>query len=157
MVPTAGIYSIQFVFWLLQLHQHLYHTQHVTQVLLHYYTCLTAIFSRTTWVSRHQKDKPFWIIGWQWHHLDHMQIICTSLQIDNHTSTWLLSFYRPDALPAAQPTASKHWRHMSPQYNNTTIVLRPFVWDYPGEPVPEETFTHPPSWSSSKSLSASSI
>jgi len=34
--------------------------------------------------------------------------------------------------------------------NKTTIVLRPFVRDYPGEPVPEETFTHPPSWSSSK-------
>ena len=31
----------------------------------------------------------------------------------------------------------------------TTIVLRPFVRDYPGEPVPEETLTHPPSWSSS--------
>ena len=30
----------------------------------------------------------------------------------------------------------------------TTIVLRPFVWDYPGELVPEETLTHPPSWSS---------
>ena len=29
----------------------------------------------------------------------------------------------------------------------TTTVLRPFVG--PGEPVPEETFTHPPSWSSS--------
>jgi len=28
----------------------------------------------------------------------------------------------------------------------TTTVLRPFVWDYPGEPVPEETLTHPPSW-----------
>ena len=28
-------------------------------------------------------------------------------------------------------------------------VLRPFVRDYPGEPVPEETLTHPPSWSSS--------
>jgi len=27
----------------------------------------------------------------------------------------------------------------------TTTVLRPFVRDYPGEPVPEETFTHPPS------------
>jgi len=27
----------------------------------------------------------------------------------------------------------------------TTTVLWPFVWDYPGEPVPEETFTHPPS------------
>ena len=24
-----------------------------------------------------------------------------------------LSFYRPDALPAAQPTASKHWRHLT--------------------------------------------
>jgi len=24
----------------------------------------------------------------------------------------------------------------------TTVVLRPFVRDYPGEPVPEETFTH---------------
>jgi len=29
----------------------------------------------------------------------------------------------------------------------TTIILRPFVRDYPGEPVPEETFTHLPSWS----------
>jgi len=45
-----------------------------------------SLFSRTTWVSRHQKGKPFWILlaqvmmGWQWHQLDHMQIICTSLQ-----------------------------------------------------------------------------
>ena len=88
-------------------------------------------------------------MGWHWHQLDHTQIICTSFQTDNHASTWPLSFYRPDALPAAQPTASKHWRHISPKYNNTTIVLWPFVRDYPGEPVPEETFTHPPSWSSS--------
>jgi len=41
------------------------------------------------------------------HQLDHMQIICTPLQTDNHASTSPLSFYRPDALPAAQPTASK--------------------------------------------------
>jgi len=27
----------------------------------------------------------------------------------------------------------------------STTVLRPFVRDYPGEPVPEETLTHPPS------------
>jgi len=69
----------------------------------------------TTWVSLHQKGTLFWIIleqevmGWQWHQLDHMQIICTSLQTDNHTSTSALSFYRPDALPATQPTVSKHW------------------------------------------------
>ena len=31
----------------------------------------------------------------------------------------------------------------------TTIILLPFVRDNPGEPVPEETHTHPPSWSSS--------
>jgi len=24
------------------------------------------------------------MMGWQWHQLDHMQIICTLLQIDNH-------------------------------------------------------------------------
>jgi len=32
---------------------------------------------------------------------------------------------------------------------HTRTVLRPFVQDYPGEPVPEETLTHPPFWSSS--------
>ena len=32
----------------------------------------------------------------------------TSLKTDNHISNPPLSFYRPDALPAAQPTASKH-------------------------------------------------
>jgi len=58
---------------------------------------------------------PFWILlaqemmGWQWHQLDHMQIICTSLQTDNLTGTSPLSFYSPDALPATQPTASKHY------------------------------------------------
>ena len=44
---------------------------------------------------------------WQWHQLGHMQF-CTSLQADNHTSTPPLSFYMLDALPAIQPTASKH-------------------------------------------------
>jgi len=60
----------------------------------------------TTWVG-----KPFWILmkqemmWWQWHQLDHMQIICTSLHTDNHASTSSLSFYKPDALPVVQPTA----------------------------------------------------
>jgi len=30
--------------------------------------------------------------GWQWHQLDHLQIICTSLQTDNHTSTSSCNF-----------------------------------------------------------------
>jgi len=49
-------------------------------------------------------------MGWQWHQLDHMQIIYTLLQTDNDASTSALSFYKPDVLPAARPTASKHWR-----------------------------------------------
>jgi len=41
---------------------------------------------------------------WQWHQLGYIQV-CTSLQTDNHTSNPPLKFfYRPDALPAAQPT-----------------------------------------------------
>ena len=72
-----------------------------------------GLFSRTTWVSRYQKGKTnLDFTGardseWQWHQLGHMQV-CTSLQTDNHASTPPLVFYRPDALPAAQPTASKH-------------------------------------------------
>ena len=76
-------------------------------------------FSRTTRVSRYQKGKTNLDFTdtrdseWQRHQLGHMQV-CTSLQTDNHASrqhpTTQL-FYRPDALPAAQPTASKHWRN----------------------------------------------
>jgi len=44
---------------------------------------------------------------WQWHQLGHTQV-CISLQTDNHTSTPPLHFYGPDALPAAQPTASQN-------------------------------------------------
>jgi len=71
-------------------------------------------FSGTTRVSRYQKDKTNLDFTeardseWKWHQLGHMQV-CTSLQTDNHVSTPPLKlFYRPDALPAAQPTASKH-------------------------------------------------
>jgi len=45
----------------------------------------------------------------QWHQLDHMQTICTSLQTDNHINISSLKFFKPDALPDAQPTVPKHW------------------------------------------------
>jgi len=42
---------------------------------------------------------------WQWHQLFVIKMqVCTSRQTDNHASTPPLIFYRPDALPAAQPT-----------------------------------------------------
>jgi len=43
-----------------------------------------------------ERSKPFWILkdmmGWRWHPLDHMQIICTLPQTDNHASTSSLHF-----------------------------------------------------------------
>ena len=75
----------------------------------------SGLFSRTTWESRYQKGntKRWCGLGWQWHQLDHMQTMCTLLQTDNHTNTSSLNLYRPDALPDAQPTVSKHWRQTS--------------------------------------------
>jgi len=67
--------------------------------------------SDSSLVSQHQKGKPFWILmkqemmGLQLHQLDYMQIICTSLQADNHANTSSLSFYRLNAL-LAPPTNS---------------------------------------------------
>ena len=77
---------------------------------------LNGLFFRATWLSRYQKGKTSLdlnearddgVLGWQWHQLDHMQTICISLQTDNHTNTSSLNFYRPYALPGAQPTVSK--------------------------------------------------
>jgi len=80
-----------------------------------------GLFSGTTQVSRYQKGKPNLDFTeardgeWQWNQLGHMQV-CTALQTDSQASTLpLLCFYRPDALPAAQPTASKHWRQSTEQ------------------------------------------
>jgi len=81
----------------------------------HTHTRLMDLFTR---VNRYQKGKtnPDFTKArdseWQWHQLGHMQV-CISLQADNHASTKF--FYRPDALPASQPTASKHWRQKLPQ------------------------------------------
>ena len=64
---------------------------------------LNSLFSSTTWVSRYRKSKTSLdlnearddgVLGWQWHQLDHMQTICTSLQTDKDTSTSLLKFLR---------------------------------------------------------------
>jgi len=62
-------------------------------------------------VSQYQKGKTnldFTEAGdseWQRHQLGRMQV-CTLLQANNHASTPPQFFFRPDALPAAQPTVS---------------------------------------------------
>jgi len=44
--------------------------------------------------------------GWQCHQLDHMQIICTSLQTDNHTRTSSLVF--TGRMPILPPNQQRH-------------------------------------------------
>ena len=72
--------------------------------------------SRTTRVSRSQKGKTNLDFTeardseWQWHQLGHIKSAPRSRGITMRTPDHSV-FYRPDALPATQPTASKHWRH----------------------------------------------
>ena len=98
--------------------------------------------SGTTRVNQYQKGKTnLDFTGardseWQWSQLDHMQV-CTLLQTDNHASTHLSVFYRPDALPAAQPTVSKHWRlcHLSLSLiQNFNTARYPSIYE-PGEGI----------------------
>jgi len=80
------------------------------QETFYYYFHLTASFQDKL-VSQYQKYITILkheMMGWQWHQPDHMQIICSLLQKDNHNSTSSLNFYELDALPAAQPTVSNH-------------------------------------------------
>jgi len=51
------------------------------------------------------------IMGWQWHQLDDVQIICTSLQTDYHASTGStspLDFYSRLLFVVPTPTVSEH-------------------------------------------------
>jgi len=102
--------------------QHIYVCNVCMYTHTHTYNCFTALLymSGTTRVSRYQKGKTRKVKTnldlleqdsewkWQWHLLGYMQV-CTSSQTTTPTSHHSI-FYRPDALPAAQPTASKHWR-----------------------------------------------
>ena len=90
---------------------------------------LNSPLSGTTRVSQYQKGKTNLNFTearnsvWQCHHQRHMQV-CITFQSPDRKSLVNIPipdrkpckhpitqfFYRPDALPAAQPTASKHWR-----------------------------------------------
>jgi len=89
-----------------------------------------SLFSRTTWVIRHQKGKPFWILlqqemmGWQWYQLDHMQIICTSLQTDNHVSTSPLKFLQAGC-PSLPPNQQRHSTEGWTMYLFVLTQIRP--------------------------------
>ena len=83
----------------------------------HTHTRLRALFPGLPGWGGIRKVKPIWILlkqetvsgsGISW-------AICKSAPISRQIATPAPHhsvFYRPDALPAAQPTASKHWRHI---------------------------------------------
>jgi len=68
----------------------------------------------------------------------HRNLFCCSINIISSIPNLSLNSLL-GTLPFTLTQAQQH----------TMTVLWPFVRDYPGEPVPEETLTHPPSWSSS--------
>ena len=98
------------------------HTHTHTHAHTHTHTRLTAPFpGLPSWVGT-RKVKPIWILlkqktvsgsGISW-------AICKSaphsrqitMRAPHHSV-----FYRPDALPAAQPTVSKHWRQINRHLN----------------------------------------
>ena len=91
------------------------------------HTRLTALCPGLQGWAGTRKVKPIWILleqetvsgsGTRW-------TICKSAPHSRQITTPAphhLVFYRPDALPAAQPTASKHWRQSEP--SNTTIITQ---------------------------------
>jgi len=98
------------IWWLCGMHARTHVARTDTHVLRS-----SWILSRTTRVSQHQKGKTNLDLlkqeivsgcGISW-------AICKSSPWPRHMTMpafYHSAFYRPDALPAAQPTASKHWR-----------------------------------------------
>ena len=60
----------------------------------------------------------------------HDELYQTNKQTNKQTN--IQFFYRPDALPVAQPTVSKHWREES-GINIVFKILSPFVSGGPGQ------------------------
>ena len=112
---------------------------HMNQVThTHTYTCLTAVgwagTRKVKPVSISLKEETVSGIGISW-------AICKSAPHSRQITTPAPHhsvFYRPDALPAAQPTASKHWRNMMDQLSIVTILL----YSVTNGRVQEYTLTH---------------
>jgi len=86
----------------------------------HTHICFTALWtlSRITHVSRYQNQPGFY-----WNKSDSVirWAICKSAPRPTHINTseshHSVFLHIPDALPAAQPVASKHWRRQTWKYN----------------------------------------
>jgi len=87
-----------------------------TRARTHTHTRLMALFPGLPRWAGTRKVKPIWILLKQetMSGSDISWAICKSAPHSRQITTPAPHhsvFYRPDVLPAAQPTASKHWRH----------------------------------------------
>jgi len=70
------------------------------------------------------------VMGWQRHQLDHMQVICTLLQKDNHASTaslsfftgWMLFLFPNQQRQSTEGLTKETWKQMGNKFaiNNST-------------------------------------
>ena len=136
---TLNFYSEQIRFLTFQMslvvrhHPAMLNVSH-THTHTHTHTRLTALCPGLPRVSRYQKGKTnLDFTGardseWQWHQLGMCKSAPRSRQITTPAPHhWV--FYRPDALPAAQPTASKHWRHKVKCFSEFIIHNIETVWE----------------------------
>ena len=104
------------------------------------HTRLTALFPGLPGWAGTRKVKPIWILlkqetvsgsGISW-------AICKFAPRSRQITTlapYHSVFYWPDALPAAQPTASMHWRHL------IAILVRYYIVKIFYDVIPEEILT----------------
>jgi len=97
---------------------HKFQNSNGSHIGTHTYARLTAMFPRLPRWASTRKVKPIWILLKQetWSGIGVSWVICQSAPRSRQITTQAPHhsiFYRPDALPVTQPTASKHWRHSS--------------------------------------------
>jgi len=90
-------------------------------------TTTTTVLGPLPGQSGTRKAEPFWnlmkqeMIGCKWHQLNHMQIICTLLQTDNHASTSPLKFLQAGC-PSRWPV-SNQWRWYWGNCNEARCII----------------------------------
>jgi len=109
-------------------------------LLLHLFN---GLFSRTTWLSRHQKGRPFWILlkqemmGWQGHQLDHIQSFAPrsrqiTMPAPHHSVfTGWMPFLPLNQLPKCKISALK-WQNLKQTTNHnhqTHALAQENLWD----------------------------
>ena len=110
-----------------------------------------GLFSRTTWVSWCQKSKTSLDLsearddgilecsGISWTICKQSAPRCRQMTTPTPHP---LNFYRPDALPGAQPTVSKHWRHTEDTELNWRVNVN-WAWC---DRILDDHFSYDSSW-----------